>query len=186
MIETASHSVAKNIIAPRWNIELKYIRGGEEGKAQEDKKFDIEDITELRDRALLIQNTLTHEHNKKKQQTEEEKKKIEEEQSQMSDFILFAKTIQSILSNLDSLYVAGYPRDQNLFRTDKFECIFRNFDEMVMFEKHIATELADWVQTMTEAYNSSYFMTFLTGENIWVLESYLNGKVQQPQDVKRA
>jgi hypothetical protein len=104
----------------------------------------------------------------------------------MSDFILFAKTIQSILSNLDSLYVAGYPRDQNLFQTDKFECTFRNFDELVTFEKHLATELVDWVQTMTKAYNSSYFMTFLTGENIWVLESYLQDKLQQPQDVKRA
>jgi hypothetical protein len=39
---------------------------------------------------------------------------------------------------------------------------------------------------MTKAYNSSYFMTFLTGENIWVLESYLQDKVQTPQDVKRA
>jgi hypothetical protein len=47
------------------------------GKAQEDKKFDIEEIKELRDRALLIQNTLTHEHNKKKQQTDEDIKKIE-------------------------------------------------------------------------------------------------------------
>jgi hypothetical protein len=129
---------------------------------------------------------LTHEHNKKKQQTDEEIKKIEEEQNQMSDFILFAKTIQSILNNLDSLYVAGYPRDQNLFRTDKFECILRNFDDLVNFEKHLANELVDWVQTMTEAYNSSYFMTFLTGENIWVLESYLEGKMQLPQDVKRA
>jgi hypothetical protein len=57
---------------------LKYIRS-EEGKAQEDKNFDIDDIIELRDRALLIQNTLTHDHNKKKHQTEEEIKKIEEE-----------------------------------------------------------------------------------------------------------
>jgi hypothetical protein len=98
----------------------------------------------------------------------------------MSDFILFAKIIQSILSNLDSLYVAGYPRDQNLFKTDKFECIKRNFDELVNFEKHLANELVEWVQTMTKAYNSSYFMTFLTGENIWVLESYLKGKVDLP------
>lgn len=88
------------------------------GKAHEDKKFDIEEINELRDRALLIQNTLTHEHNKKKQQTDEDIKKIEEEHNQMSDFILFAKTIQSILNNLNLLYVAGYPRDLNLFETD--------------------------------------------------------------------
>ena len=88
------------------------------GKAQEDKKFDIEEIKELRDRALLIQNTLTHEHNKKKQQTDEDIKKIEQEQNQMSDFVLFAKTIQSILNNLNLLYVAGYPRDLNLFETD--------------------------------------------------------------------
>ena len=88
------------------------------GKAQEDKKFDIEEINELRDRALLIQNTLTHEHNKKKQQTDEDIKKIEQEQNQMSDFVLFAKTIQSILNNLNLLYVAGYPRDLNLFETD--------------------------------------------------------------------
>jgi hypothetical protein len=129
---------------------------------------------------------LTHEHNKKKQQTDEEIKKIEEEQNQMSDFILFAKTIQSILNNLDSLYAAGYPRDQNLFMTDKFECILRNFDEMKNFEKYLANELVEWVQTMTKAYNSSYFMTFLTGENIWVLESYLKEKMQPAQDVKRA
>jgi hypothetical protein len=101
----------------------------------------------------------------------------------MSDFILFAKTIQSILNNLDQLYVAGYPRDQDLCMTDKFECISRNFEEMILFEMHLAHELVEWVQTMTEAYNSSYFMTFLTGENIWVLESYLMGKMQLPQDV---
>jgi hypothetical protein len=104
----------------------------------------------------------------------------------MSDFILFAKIIQSILNNLDSLYVAGYPRDQYLFKTDKFECIKRNFDDLVNFEKHLANELVEWVQTMTKAYNSSFFMTFLTGENIWVLERYLKGKVELPQDVKRA
>jgi hypothetical protein len=57
---------------------------------------------------------------------------------------------------------------------------------MVNFEKHLANELVDWVQTMTNAYNISYFMTFLTGENIWVLESYLQGKAQPPQDIKRA
>ena len=64
-MQTASQSIAKNILAPKWNIELKYIRA-DDVKSQEDKKFDIEDINELRDRALLIQNTLTHEHNKKK------------------------------------------------------------------------------------------------------------------------
>ena len=104
----------------------------------------------------------------------------------MSDFILFSKTIQSILSNLDSLYFAGYPRDQKIFRTEKYECIFRNFDEMIKFEKHIANELLDWVQSMTKAYNSSYFMTFLTGHNIWVLERYLDNKEQLAEYEKRA
>lgn len=94
---------------------------------------------------------MANELNIKKQQTSNEIKKIEEEQDQMSDYILFAKTIQSILNNLDSLYVSGYPRDQKLFMTDKFECIMSNFDEMVNFEKHLANEVADWVQTMTEA-----------------------------------
>jgi hypothetical protein len=56
-------------MASRCNIELKYIRCDGD-KSQEDKKFEIEDINELRDRALLIQNTLTHEHNKKKKQTD--------------------------------------------------------------------------------------------------------------------
>jgi hypothetical protein len=65
-------------MASRWNIELKYIRCDGD-KSQEDKKFEIDDINELRDRALLIQNTLTHEHNKKKKQTDEEIQKIEEE-----------------------------------------------------------------------------------------------------------
>jgi hypothetical protein len=39
---------------------------------------------------------------------------------------------------------------------------------------------------MTDAYNNSYLMTFLTGENIWVLESYLKGKAQLPKDVNTA
>ena len=94
---------------------------------------------------------MAHELNIKKRQINYEIKKIEEEQDQMSDFILFAKTIQSILNNLDSLYVSGYPRDQKLFTIDKFECIMSNFDEMVNFDKHLANEMADWVQTMTEA-----------------------------------
>jgi hypothetical protein len=71
MPQTTSNSTAKNIFATRWNIHLIYIRG-EELKSQEDKIFNIDDIKELRDRALLIQNTLTHEHNKKKLQTNEE------------------------------------------------------------------------------------------------------------------
>jgi hypothetical protein len=57
---------------------------------------------------------------------------------------------------------------------------------MINFDKHLANKLVDWVQTMTSAYKSSYLMTFLTGENIWLLESYLRGKEQHPQDVKRA
>jgi hypothetical protein len=39
---------------------------------------------------------------------------------------------------------------------------------------------------MTEAYNSSYLMTFLTGENIWVLESYLKGKKLLHKDINTA
>jgi hypothetical protein len=68
-----------------------------------------------------------------------------EEKNQMSDFILFVKTIQSILNNLDSLYLAGYPQDQNLFMTDKFDCISRNFEEMIEFEKKLANKLDEWV-----------------------------------------
>ena len=79
----------------------------------------------------------------------------------MSDFIQLAKTIQSILSNLESLYMAGYPRDHQLFKKANFECILRNFDEMIKFERDSANELADWLQTLTEVYNSSYFMTFV-------------------------
>ena len=70
---------------------------------------------------------------------------IVEEKNQMSDFILFVKTIQSILNNLDSLYLAGYPQDQNLFTTDKFDCILRNFEEMIKFDKNLANKLVEWV-----------------------------------------
>lgn len=94
--------------------------------------------------------------------TDSEIKKIEEELIQMSDFLLLAKTIQRILNNLESLYGAGYPRDQQIFKKANFECILCNFDEIIEFERDSANELAEWLHTLTEVYNSSYFMTFVT------------------------
>ena len=38
---------------------------------------------------------------------------------------------------------------------------------------------------MTEVYNDCYFMTFLTGENIWVLLDYLDGKIKEKDNHKK-
>jgi len=104
----------------------------------------------------------------------------------MSDFILFAKTIQTTVNNLNSLFVAGYPKDHNFFNEEFFICDQGQFNTLKKFETETSNRLKTWVQSMTESYNNCYFMTFLTGENIWVLKDYLEGNELDPAKKTKA
>jgi hypothetical protein len=68
-------------------------------------------MLELRDRALLIQNTLMNQHNKKNLEDEEEREKLKQVRKQMENFVLLSKKVQSVINNMNSLLSAGYPED---------------------------------------------------------------------------
>ena len=75
-----------------FNIKLSY---------QKDKKdFDRAAISELRDRALLLYNTMSHSFTKKNQLSKEEQERQESEQKMMNDYVTFANLIDIIVKNL--------------------------------------------------------------------------------------
>ena len=84
---------------------------------QEDKKdLDRAAISELRDRALLLYNTMSHSFTKKNQLKNEEQERQESEQKMMNDYVVFANLIDIIVKNLIVLLDSGFPKDHEIFQ----------------------------------------------------------------------
>jgi hypothetical protein len=64
----------------------------------------------------------------------------------MEEFISLARIIQSIISNLNALYVAGYPKDVDLTQGKKF--IFRdsNVEKISEFDTELGKILGIWTE----------------------------------------
>ena len=55
-----------------------------------------------------------------------------------------------------------------------FVCEESKFDDLINFEGELAEVLKKWTDKVQSIYRENYHMTFLSGDNIWYLEGYLN------------
>ncbi|CAF3869945.1 unnamed protein product [Rotaria sp. Silwood1] len=143
-----------------------------------DDRFDVksqkqsmryDDLSELRDRARLIE----YSNNKIKNETDRE---IEE----LHMFVILVDTIETILSILTSLYMAGHPYVLEFLASRKvFECKKGDYYDLIEFNSKLDTLLQEWESHLCTMYKKYINLTYFSRQQIWTIEESLYNKIDE-------
>jgi hypothetical protein len=135
-----------------------------------DKRINFRDLSDLRDRVLLLL------YNQKGKEGDDDSNKIEESKDDLGkeiliSFIKIVELSEKILFILNDIYHNGYPAviTKQLNMTDGDYSIFQNFYEQILDTN------TKWNDDLKEAYTKYYPLTYFNGNQFWELESlFLN------------
>lgn len=135
-------------------------------------RFDIEnqeqslhydDLSELRDRARLIE----YSNNKIKNETDQE---IEE----LHMFVTLVDTIEAILNHLTLLHMAGHPSVPEFLAPHKeFLCTKGNYNNLVESSSMLDSMLKEWDRHLCTMYKKYINLTHFSRQQIWTIENFL-------------
>ncbi|CAF4074192.1 unnamed protein product [Rotaria sordida] len=169
--------IGHNEITVDVNVELpsQQITTTDEKKQQ---KIKFADISELRDRARLLEySSNVNKRNLPEADSEREKERLR-------NFIQFANIVESIIEILTNLYIAGHPSVSNFlanqtsvseFLVDqkKFSCNDGSYDDLRKYNQTLTTLFTDWEKKLCTMYETHINLTYFSGNQLWQVEDYI-------------
>lgn len=125
------------------------------------------DLSDLRDRARLIQHASSNSNNVQNY-TETDIQKLQ-------SFVSLVDTIEMIIQMLIALYIAGYPvMTEYPISKRKFTCYERNYGDLENFRKTLAMQLVDWEKKLCAKYKECLNLTYFSYQQISMIEDALH------------
>ncbi|CAF2792787.1 unnamed protein product [Rotaria sp. Silwood2] len=155
IIDIMSHSLlhfVKNLGSERlFDVQIK------------SKNLTFDDLSELRDRARLIQYSNAH---KKNQDHNLEIQKLE-------SFVELVGVIEGVLKNLSSLYIAGFPTVTEIINNQGCTCNEGNYDDLRHLYATLEEKLSLWERQLCQMYEIYPELTYFSYEQFQTVESFI-------------
>ena len=133
------------------------------------KPVSFHDLSELRDRARLIQ----YGSNKARRRANH----VDDNLQQLRSFVSLTETLETILELFTSLHTAGFPlMQEDPVWQRKFSCTNSNYSELDKFKSDLETQLVDWEKQLCIVYKKCIYLTYFSYQQIWMVENFLYGK----------
>ena len=124
----------------------------------------FDDLSDLRDRARLIQ----YAGNKSQNSTDEQNE-------QLKSFVSLVDTVEVILRSFTSLSEAGYPVVKEYHTSPKkFTCDGNKYQELEKFRSSLERQLTDWEKQLCTIYKECINLTYFSHQQIWMLVDALH------------
>ena len=145
--------------------------------------YNIEDMNDLRSRALLIVNS-----KKISQGTDEESHSI---QTDLQAFINDITAVNKIVDTLNGLHESGHFNyktvDMVLQRSDDLpHHTEKGIDLLHQTEKDLETRYNEWSNMLHDARDKHYFLSYFNAKYLWLLDEFLRGECLNPADQEKA
>ncbi|CAF0853494.1 unnamed protein product [Didymodactylos carnosus] len=135
------------------------------------EKFWYVELTELRDRARLIEYSGNEKRAIRIQQREYDE---ETEKKMLKSLVALTDVIENALQNLRELDIMGYPYIEQYTKSDRiFTCNKCDFAELHKFLLSLQEILTIWEQKLVSSYEIHHDLTYLCGQQIWRVEEAL-------------
>ena len=145
-------------------------------------KFDIQidpytmyftDLSELRDRARLMEYSVTNPTN------QFEMKHRERETNELTRFVTFVEIVEKVLKNISQLNIAGHPGIVNYLLPKKtFTCLLGEYQPLIDFSLMLDDLLYDWEIHLCQMYEKHLDLTYFAYQQIWMVEDYVYNQLQ--------
>jgi hypothetical protein len=127
------------------------------------KNLTFDDLSELRDRARLIEYSNKHkndqDHNVEIQQLE--------------SFVELVGVIETILENLSSLYIAGFPTVIDIIKKEIITCNQSQYDDLRRLHTDLKEKLELWENNLCQMYEIYPELTHFSCEQFQTVESFI-------------
>ncbi|UJR16715.1 hypothetical protein I4U23_003615, partial [Adineta vaga] len=131
-------------------------------------KVTFADLSELRDRARLLEYSSNINKKSEMQANSERDKEI------LHNFIRFATLTESTIEKLTRLYTAGHPSVSNFpFAQETFSCADGSYDDLQRNSDALTTLLKNWETKLCTMYQTHIGLTYFTGAQFWQIEDYI-------------
>ena len=135
---------------------------------KEHQKITFADISELRDRARLLEYS-SNVNKRDISQAEGERDK-----ERLRNFIQFASIIESTIEILTSLYMAGHPSVSEFVAGQRtFSCTDGAYDGLQQNNQLLIKLLNDWETKLCAMYKTHIDLTYFSGDQFWQVEEYI-------------
>lgn len=139
---------------------------------QSERLFDVEiksknlsfgDLSELRDRARLIEYSNTHKNNSEQNF----------EMNKLDSFVDLVSVIEDVLKNLSSLYTAGFPKVNEIIDKEIITCNNGNYDSLRYLYKNLEDRLDQWEHQLCRMYQVYPELTYFSYEQFQTIENFI-------------
>ncbi|CAF1340047.1 unnamed protein product [Adineta steineri] len=132
------------------------------------QKVIFSDLSELRDRARLLEYS-SNVNGRKGSQADNEHDK-----EKLRNFIRFATLIESTIETLMILHTAGHPSISKFLSGQKtFPCIDGMYNDLQQNNNKLTDLLNDWETKLCTMYKEHIGLTYFSGDQFWQIEDYI-------------
>ena len=152
------------------------------GLVSQSNRFDIEiephdmsftDLSELRDRARLMEYSITNATH------QFEIKHRERETNELTAFVTFVEIVEKVLKNISSLNIAGHPGIVDYLSPKKsFTCRLGQYQPLTDFSLMLDDLLYAWEIHLCQMYERHLDLTHFAYQQIWMIEDYVYNQLQ--------
>ena len=129
------------------------------------------DLSELRDRARLIEYSRSH--------TNKLAADSEQDLSELHSFVTFVEIIEKILKNFTLLNIAGHPSIINYLSPNRsFVCRNHNYQELIDLSLMLDDLLYHWEIHLGQMYEKHLDLTYFSYQQFWIVEEYLYNQIK--------
>ncbi|CAF0841320.1 unnamed protein product [Didymodactylos carnosus] len=140
------------------------------------KQFDVQimpqnlifaDLSELRDRARLIEYSGNNKLKKRSPEDDENEIRL------LRSFVTFISVVEGTLKNLSLLYVMGHPDAREFVASNTvFTCTQCKYPELINFSDKLTYFLRNWETTLCQSYEKYPDLTYFSCEQFWIIANY--------------
>ncbi|CAF1611000.1 unnamed protein product, partial [Didymodactylos carnosus] len=131
---------------------------------QKEQNIRFADLSELRDRARLL------EYSSNLQKVDDKERDVD----RLRKFIDFVSVVEMTLETLTTLYSTGHPSVPEFLTPIKhFVCTDGNYNELIETNQILTNLLENWEKKLLNMYAEHVDLTYFTGEQFWQVENYI-------------
>ncbi|CAF3944692.1 unnamed protein product, partial [Rotaria sordida] len=150
------------------HVELSSLQTTNNDGKKQQQKITLSDLSELRDRARLLE----YSSNVDKRNVPEAE--MEHEKGRLRNFIRLASIVESTIEILTNLYIAGHPSVSDfLGNRKKFFCQDGLYNDLEQNNKILTDILNDWEKQLCAKYEIYIGLTYFSGDQFWQIEDYI-------------
>ncbi|CAF2688686.1 unnamed protein product [Rotaria sp. Silwood2] len=131
---------------------------------QKEQNITFADLSELRDRARLL------EYSSNVQKADNKEHDVDK----LRKFIKFVSVVETTLETLTALYTTGHPSVSKFLMPEKrFLCADGNYNELIENNTILSDLLDNWEKILFTMYEIHNDLTYFTDDQFWLIEKYI-------------